>query len=113
MAFKPATDDRRDAPALEIIRRLHAAGAVVSAYDPIVKEIPELADVPLRIGVDAYDAADRVDAAVIATEWPEFGDLDLGVLADKMKGRLILDGRGVLDVDAAVAAGFDVRGFGW
>jgi nucleotide sugar dehydrogenase len=113
IAFKPGTDDRRDAPALEIVRRLHKAGAVVSAYDPIVKEIPELADVPLRIGVDAYDAADRVDAVVIATEWDEFAKLDWSKLAEHMKGRLILDGRGIVDVAAAVDAGFDVHGFGW
>jgi nucleotide sugar dehydrogenase len=113
IAFKPGTDDRRDAPALEIIRRLHTGGAVVSAYDPIVKEAPELGDVPLRFASDVYDAADRADAVIIATEWEDFGTLDFGKLAEQMKGDLILDGRGVLPAGAAETAGLRVVGFGW
>ena len=113
LAFKPDTDDLRDAPSIEIIRRLCVAGAVVSAYDPIVKEVAELDDVPVRIGTDAYDAADRADAVVIATEWPHFAALDLGKLRTSMKGRLILDGRGVIAEDAAAAAELTVTGFGW
>jgi UDPglucose 6-dehydrogenase len=112
LAFKPDTDDLRDAPSIEIIRKLHAAGAVVSAYDPIVKEVPELDDVPLRIGADAYDAANRADAVVIATEWPHFAALDLRKLRDKMRGCLILDGRGMVAEDAAAEAGLTVSGFG-
>ena len=112
LAFKPDTDDLRDAPSVEIIRRLYAAGAVVSAYDPIVKEVPELDDVPLRIGVDIYDAADRADAIVIATEWSHFADLDLRKLREKMKGCLILDGRGVIAEDVAAEAGLTIRAFG-
>jgi len=113
LAFKPGTDDRRDAPSIEIVRRLNTAGAVVSAFDPIVKEVPELGDMRLRIGTDAYDAADRVDAVVVATEWDDFAHLDLPQLASKMKGDLILDGRGVVDVAAARNAGLRVTGFGW
>ena len=113
LAFKPNTDDRRDAPSIEIIRQLYAAGAVVSAYDPIVKEIPELDDVPVRIGADAYDTAERADAVVIVTEWPHFAELDLRKLGEKMKGRLILDGRGVIDTDVAAEAGLTITGFGW
>jgi UDPglucose 6-dehydrogenase len=113
LAFKPNTDDLRDAPSVEIIRRLYVAGAVISAYDPIIKKIPELDDVPLRIGVDVYDAADRADAVVIATDWPQFADLDLRKLREKMKGRLILDGRGVIAEDVAAEAGLTIRAFGW
>jgi UDPglucose 6-dehydrogenase len=113
LAFKPDTDDLRDAPSIEIIRALHAAGAVVSAYDPVVKEVPELDAVPVRIGADAYDAANRADAVVIATEWPYFGVLDLRKLREKMKGCLILDGRGIVAEDAAAEAGLTVIGFGW
>jgi len=113
LAFKPGTDDRRDAPAVEIIRRLHTAGAVVSAFDPIVKAVPELGELKLRLGTDAYDTVDRVDAVVIATEWDEFTRLDLTRLADRMKGNLVLDGRGVVDVDEALSAGLRVIGFGW
>jgi UDPglucose 6-dehydrogenase len=113
LAFKPDTDDLRDAPSIEIIRRLHAAGAVVSAYDPIVKEVPGFDDVPVRIGTDAYDAADRADAVVIATEWPDFAALDLRKLRESMKGSLILDGRGVIAQAAAAQAGLTIKGFGW
>src|SRR5947209_3454660 len=113
LAFKPGTDDRRDAPALEIIRRLHTAGAVVSAYDPIVKDVPELEDVPVRIASNAYDAADRADAVVVATGWDEFASIDLARLAEHMKGTLLLDGRGVISECDAEAAGLKVAGFGW
>ncbi len=112
LAFKPDTDDLRDAPSIEIIRRLHKAGAVVSAYDPIVKEVPELHDVPVRIGADEYDAADRANAVVIATEWPHFAALDLRKLRENMRGRLILDGRGVIAEDVAADAGLTIVGFG-
>lgn len=112
LAFKPDTDDLRDAPAIEIIRKLYAAGAVVSAYDPIVKEVPELDDVPMRIAADAYDAANRADAVVITTEWPYFAALDLRRLREKMKGCLILDGRGIVAEDVAAEAGLTVMGFG-
>ena len=112
LAFKPGTDDLRDAPSIEIIRRLYAAGAVVSAYDPIVKEVPELGDVPVRIGADAYDAADRADAVVIVTEWPHFAALELRKLRKKMKGHLILDGRGVIAEHAAAKVGLTIKAFG-
>ncbi len=113
LAFKPGTDDLRDAPAVEIIRRLHAAGALLSAYDPVVTALPDVEDINLRLAGDAYEAAHRADAVVIVTDWPEFGALDLSRLAKEMKGRLVLDGRGVVDVGAAAAAGLTVIGYGW
>ncbi len=113
LAFKPGTDDLRDAPALEIIRRLLTAGAVVSAYDPVVDSLTEPNEMRLRLGVDPYDAAHRADAVVITTEWPEFRDLDLDRLAQRMTGTIVLDCRGVIDVKAAAAAGLTVTGFGW
>jgi UDPglucose 6-dehydrogenase len=112
LAFKAGTDDLRDSPAVDIIRRLSTAGAVVSAYDPVVKHVPEL-EPDLRVGVDPYDAAERADAVVVATEWPEFGELDLPRLAERMAGDVVLDGRGVVDVGAAASAGLSVCGFGW
>lgn len=111
LAFKPGTDDLRDAPAVDIAGRLQAAGAVVSGYDPVVKDVPGLPD--LRLGTDAYDAAERADAVLIITEWAEFAGLDLHRLAGRMAGRVLLDGRGVLDPQAAAAAGLQVIGFGW
>ena len=113
LAFKPGTDDLRDAPALEIIRRLHTAGALLSAYDPVITAIPNMEDINLRLAVDPYQASRRADAVVVATDWPEFRTLDLRRLAGEMKGRLMLDGRGVIDVDEATAAGLTVNGYGW
>jgi nucleotide sugar dehydrogenase len=112
LSFKPGTDDLRDAPALDIAGRLLAAGAIVSAYDPVVKNLPdELAAV--RIAADPYDAAYRVDAIVLATEWPEFLDLDAGDLRRAMRGDLFLDGRNFVSPTEFAAAGMRVEGFGW
>src|SRR3954471_15055660 len=110
LAFKAGTDDLRDAPALEIISRMQNAGAVVTAYDPVVKELP---DACARVATDAYDAADRADAVLIATEWPEFRELDPVRLRSCMTGRLVVDGRGGIDLKSATAAGLRVVGFGW
>ena len=112
LAFKPGTDDLRDAPALDIVRRLLAAGSVVSAYDPIVKKLPEdLAAV--RLATDVYDAADRVDAVVLTTEWPEFRDIDADALRQVMKGDFLLDGRNLLPEAAFAGSGLRLEGFGW
>jgi nucleotide sugar dehydrogenase len=112
LSFKPGTDDLRDAPALDIAGRLLAAGAIVSAYDPVVKNLPdELAAV--RIAADPYDAACRADAIVLATEWPEFLDLDVKDLRRAMRGDLLLDGRNFVSPDEFAAAGVRVEGFGW
>jgi UDPglucose 6-dehydrogenase len=113
LAFKAGTDDLRDSPAVDVVRRLLAAGASVSAYDPVVKHVPELEGGRLRIGVDPYDAAERADAVVVATEWPDFAVLDMPRLAERMAGEVLLDARGVVDVAAATAAGLVVTGFGW
>jgi nucleotide sugar dehydrogenase len=112
LAFKPGTDDLRDAPALDIARRLLAAGCLVSAFDPQVKKLPEDLDA-VRVTTDAYDAADRVDALVLATEWPQFRELEPQVLRQAMRGDLVLDGRNVLDERDFAAAGLRVEGIGW
>jgi len=112
LAFKPGTDDLRDAPALDIIRRLLGAGSIVSAYDPVVKKLPEdLAAV--RLAADVYEAADRADAVVLATEWPEFRDIEVQTLQQVMKGDLVLDGRNFLPEPAFAGSGTRLEGFGW
>jgi UDPglucose 6-dehydrogenase len=111
LAFKPGTDDLRDAPALEVAERLLSFGAFVSAYDPVVKELPDhLAAV--RMGTDPYDAAEAADAVVLATEWDEFGDLDFEQLAMVMAGSVVIDGRNALDAEAATLAGLKLIGTG-
>ena len=112
LTFKPGTDDLRDAPALDIARRLLAAGAVVSAFDPVVKALPEEFGA-IRLTRDAYDAADRVDAVVVTTEWPEFRLIDPAGLRRVMRGDLVVDGRNCLPEANFVGSGLRLVGFGW
>jgi nucleotide sugar dehydrogenase len=112
LAFKPGTDDLRDSPALDIARRLLTAGATVSAFDPVVKSLPEeYADV--RIADDIYAAAERADAVVIATEWPEFRMIDPDGLRRVMRGNLIVDGRNCLPEANFAGSDLHLVGFGW
>jgi len=112
LAFKPGTDDLRDAPALDIARRLLAAGAAISAFDPVVTALPEeFADV--RLAPDAYAAADRADAVVLATEWPEFRLIDPAGLRRVMRGDLVIDGRNCLPEVNFAGSGLHLVGFGW
>jgi nucleotide sugar dehydrogenase len=113
LTFKAGTDDLRDSPAVDVVRRLLDADAVVAAYDPTVKEVPELSEAGLRVATDAYDAVERADAVVVATDWPDFVELDLPRMAARMRGDLVLDGRGILDPAAVHAAGLRLTGFGW
>jgi UDPglucose 6-dehydrogenase len=112
LTFKPGTDDLRDAPALDIARRLLAAGAVVSAFDPVVKTLPDEFG-PVRLTRDVYDAADRADAVVVATEWPEFRLIDPVGLRDVMRGDLVVDGRNCLPEAKFFGSGLRLVGFGW
>lgn len=112
LTFKPGTDDLRDAPALDVIRRLISGGAVVSAFDPVVKSLPaEFAGV--RLMRDAYDAADRADAVLVATEWPEFRSIDPVELRRVMRGDLVVDGRNCLPEESFKRCGLRLVGFGW
>ena len=112
LSFKPGTDDLRDAPALELAQRLVNSGALVSAYDPIVKQLPSEFSA-IRIGSDMYDAAARADAVVLVTEWPELVDTDLYQLKETMTGNLLIDGRNVFDASLATAVGLRLVGIGW
>jgi UDPglucose 6-dehydrogenase len=112
LAFKPNTDDMREASSLVLSARLQAAGARVRAYDPVAEEEAR----KLIHGVDfvgsAAEVADGADAVVLVTEWPEFADLDLPALAASMRGDLLVDGRNFLDPQAALAAGLVYEGVG-
>jgi len=112
LTFKPGTDDLRDAPALDIARRLLKAGALVSAFDPVVKTLPDEFKA-VRLTRDAYDAADRTDAVVVATEWPEFRAIDPAGLRRVMRGELVLDGRNCLPEENFIGSGLRLVGFGW
>jgi UDPglucose 6-dehydrogenase len=112
LAFKPNTDDMREASSLVLSARLQAAGARVRAYDPVAESEAR----KLIQGVDfkssAADAIDGADAVVLVTEWAEFGDLDFGEVAAAMRGTLVVDGRNFLDPDAVTAAGLSYEGVG-
>ena len=112
LTFKPGTDDLRDAPALDIAQRLLMAGAKVSAFDPVVKALPEPFGA-IRLTRDAYEAAGKVDAVVIATEWPELKAIDPVGLREAMRGNLVIDGRNCLPEAPFAEAGLRLVGFGW
>lgn len=113
LAFKPETDDMREAPSLVLIDLLIKAGATVKVYDPVAMD-----ECRRRIGVsviyakDLYDAADGADALMLVTEWKEFRMPNAKTLLQKMNGRLILDGRNILDHDELSQAGFEYHCIG-
>ena len=110
LAFKPNTDDTRDAPAITVARELLERGAIVRAYDPMVKQIPELPN--LQTGTDAYSLVDRADAVVLLTEWDELRDLDFEEVRARMRGDLVLDGRNAFDAARVREAGLVYEGMG-
>ncbi|MGO9321698.1 MAG: nucleotide sugar dehydrogenase [Solirubrobacteraceae bacterium] len=112
LAFKPNTDDMREASSLVLSARLQADGASVVAYDPVAEEQArtlvsgiEFADSPLA-------AIEQADAVVLVTEWREFLELDWSKVAAGMSGNVIVDGRNALDPEAVRAAGLIYEGIG-
>jgi UDPglucose 6-dehydrogenase len=112
LAFKPHTDDMREASSLVLAARLQADGAKVRAYDPVAEEVARSLLVGVEFAPDALDALTGVDACVIVTEWPEFVDLDWDEVARRMTGRLVVDGRNCLDRSRVTAAGLIYEGMG-
>jgi UDPglucose 6-dehydrogenase len=110
LAFKPNTDDMREAPSIILASRLNTEGATVHAWDPLVTSHPALDGV--RIEASVKDAVRGADAAVIVTEWPELADIAVSDVRDTMRTPLIIDGRNMLDPDIARAAGFTYEGIG-
>lgn len=108
LAFKANTDDVRESPALAIAATLRAAGAAVLGHDPRAAGRARLADPELDVAATAVEAADGADAIVVATEWPEYGQLDWTVVSAVMRGTVVYDTRAVVDVEAARAAGLQV-----
>ncbi|HET9954299.1 MAG TPA: UDP-glucose/GDP-mannose dehydrogenase family protein [Polyangiaceae bacterium] len=118
IAFKPRTDDVREAPSLKLIQELVARGAKIRATDPQALETggDRLRQLGITDNVQLfqkeYDASEGADALVIATEWNEYRNPDLGRLKELMRGRFIFDGRNALTADAVADAGFVYRGMG-
>jgi UDPglucose 6-dehydrogenase len=112
LAFKPDTDDMREASSLVLAARLQGEGAEVVAYDPVAGDrARELLD-SVELAGSALDALDAADAAVLVTEWQEFADLDWAAAAERMARPLIVDGRNFLDARRLSDAGFEYEGIG-
>jgi UDPglucose 6-dehydrogenase len=110
LAFKPDTNDMRDAPSLVLVKRLIGAGAEVRAWDPLVAGHPELDGVVVQPSL--VEALRGADAAVIVTEWPQVEEIVSAEVRDSMRTPLIVDGRNFLDPDAVRGAGFEYEGIG-
>jgi UDPglucose 6-dehydrogenase len=110
LAFKPGTDDMREAPSLVLAGRLLAEGAHVRAWDPVADGSRYLEGV--EIAPTALAALEGADAAVVVTEWPEIAELDWGEVAKRMARPVVVDGRNLLDPAAMRAAGFEYEGIG-
>ncbi len=112
LAFKPNTDDLRNAVSLEIASVLAGSNVRVRAYDPAIKALPIELRETIQLADDPLSLAGGADALVVVTEWPEFAHLDLHQLAAAMRVPLLLDGRNLIDPGAARAAGFMYAGVG-
>jgi UDPglucose 6-dehydrogenase len=112
LAFKPNTDDMREASSLVLSARLQAAGARVRAYDPVAEDEAR----KLIRGIDFKDTAAGAvagaDAVVLVTEWPEFAGLDFAAMAGSMRGDLVVDGRNFFDPESVRGAGLVYEGIG-
>ena len=112
LAFKPNTDDMRDAPSIPLVKSLVERGAKVSAFDPVAREQAEPVLSGIDFADDAYAAAKDADALVIVTEWDEFRALDLEKMAASMRGKVLVDLRNVYNRDEVEEAGLTHYGVG-
>ena len=112
LAFKPNTDDMREASSLVLSARLNADGAAVTAYDPVAEEQARRLVTGISFAASPLEAAADADAVVLVTEWPEFLELDWAEVSQTMKGNLVIDGRNALDPEALHAAGLKYEGVG-
>src|SRR5581483_10886045 len=111
-AFKPDSDDIRDAPALDVARMLQEGGAKVRVYDPEALENARRAYPNLEYTHSTLEAARDADVVVLLTEWTEFREIDPAALGDVVAQRKVVDGRHALDPVAYRAAGWEYRALG-
>jgi UDPglucose 6-dehydrogenase len=113
LAFKPRTDDMREAPSLTLIQLLAGAGAEVTAHDPVAADVARrLVGPHVRLADEPYTAVEGADALFLVTEWNEFRSPDFERLRKLMRGDALFDGRNVWDAAKARAAGFRYHGVG-
>jgi UDPglucose 6-dehydrogenase len=113
LAFKPNTDDIREAPALYIIDALLQAGATVSAFDPeAMQNVQNLLGTRIHFGESQYEVLKNADALIIATEWNEFRTPDFHRMETLLKNKAIFDGRNLFELDAMRKLGFHYESVG-
>lgn len=113
LAFKPRTDDIREAPSLELIRSLLKGGAELHVHDPVAMEnVRKIFGSELHYHVHQYDTLSDVEALAIVTEWNEYRNPDFGYIRHKMKSPVIFDGRNLYDVKRMAQLGIHYSGIG-
>ena len=112
LAFKPNTDDMREAPSIDIARMLQASGATIKGYDPAAMEWAGRVIPNLSLASNAYDLVEDCDAVIVVTEWNEFKHLDLARVKEAMRQPIIIDGRNIYEPDVVTALGFTYRAVG-
>lgn len=112
LAFKPNTDDVREAPALDIIHIVQSEGARIRAYDPVAMGNARRVTSGVTFCENAYAAAEGADALVLVTEWNEFKQMDMARVANALKQKILVDGRNVYEPDKMRELGFVYRGVG-
>jgi UDPglucose 6-dehydrogenase len=113
LAFKPNTDDIREAPALELIDELTKRGAKVQCYDPEAMEnVKRVIGDKAHFAARMYEALEGADFLIIATEWPEFRTPDFGKIESMLAEKVIFDGRNVFDLDNMQKRGFTYYSIG-
>jgi len=113
LAFKPRTDDMREAPSIDVIRWLLAHGASVAAFDPVARErATEHFDGDISYSDNDFEALDGADALVICTEWPEFRRPDFAEMRRRMTGNVIFDGRNIYSLEMMREHGFSYYSVG-
>jgi UDPglucose 6-dehydrogenase len=112
LAFKPNTDDMREASSLVLAARLQGEGAIVRGYDPVAEGSASELLPSVELCESAESALEGAHAAILVTEWPEFAELDWASIRDRMATPLMIDGRNFLDSKRMREAGFAYEGIG-
>jgi UDPglucose 6-dehydrogenase len=112
LAFKPHTDDIREAPSLDILHWLDKHGARIRAFDPVAEENVRKLFPDVVYCATPYEAAEKADILLVVTEWDEFRDLDLARLRETMTHPIIVDGRNIFAPERVAAAGFEYYSVG-
>jgi len=112
LAFKPNTDDMREAPSIDIAEHLTKAGAKVRGYDPVAMEVARPILPAVEMFKDPYEMAKGCDGVILVTEWNEFKQLDLDRLKSVLKKPVIFDGRNIYDPASMKEKGFTYRAIG-